>query len=208
MCSYVFAFSLYITGAVHIYSRCHPGGVSVWGDGHPSKRVRPGLQRDAEGGFSEQLFTATRGVPGLCQQYKIIYCFIISPQVLDCEISLVQNPTRLYIYTLVLAVSHCEAVSQSVVADKLLVTWNVLHDTSVRDSCLTQRLYSPFFNISLFANWNMLYSQCWTEMFRDHVINEHHLFGNKFSQYLTLFSYIPNKGYSIIIILLEAVFAA
>lgn len=73
MCSYsMFAFSVYITGAVHIYSRCHPGGVPVWGDGHPSKRVHLGLQRDAEGGFSEQLFTATRGVPGLCQQYIIL----------------------------------------------------------------------------------------------------------------------------------------
>ncbi len=61
----------------------------MWGDGHPGKRVRPGLQRDAAGGFSEQLFTSTRGVPGLC--------FIIYPQGLDCEISLVQNPTRLYI---------------------------------------------------------------------------------------------------------------
>lgn len=95
VCSYVFGLSL-STGAVHIHSWCHPGGVLVWGDGHPCERVRPGLQRDAAGGFSEQLFTASRGVPGLCFSPSLIL-FSNFPRRDDREISLVQNPTWLYI---------------------------------------------------------------------------------------------------------------
>lgn len=56
---------LFLTlGAVRVHPRCHPGGVPVWRDRHPSQRVCANIQRHTEGWHSEQHVSAQRRVPG------------------------------------------------------------------------------------------------------------------------------------------------